>query len=273
MSDKTRWDDLDAFRAVARFGGLSAAARETGASAPTLGRRMHALERQLGRELFRRRSHGYDLTAEGRALLRAVDAAAATIERAVARNAEGVVPTVRVSAGTWTSLALARRITSLAGDPPDLRLSFVSSEAVLSLNRREAAIGIRNRQPTEAGLAGRRLRRVEFAAYATADASDGWIAVAGDAPSARWLRGRDVTVLHEASHPRLALDLALAGAGRVVLPTFAGDAEAGLEQVGDPIPELAHDSWLVAHDEDRHRPPVRRALDRIAAILAGQGAG
>ena len=46
------WDDLHLFLAVAREGGLSPAARATGRSAATLGRRMLALERAMGRELF-----------------------------------------------------------------------------------------------------------------------------------------------------------------------------------------------------------------------------
>ncbi len=43
------WDDLRLFLAVARHEGLAPAAAEIGKSAPTLGRRMLALERQLGR--------------------------------------------------------------------------------------------------------------------------------------------------------------------------------------------------------------------------------
>lgn len=45
---KAGWDDLHLFLAVAREGGLSPAARATGRSAATLGRRMLALERAMG---------------------------------------------------------------------------------------------------------------------------------------------------------------------------------------------------------------------------------
>lgn len=104
MNEKTyggvRWDDLAAFLVVARAGGLSAAARSLGASAPTLGRRMHALERALGRELFLRRTHGYDLTDAGRELQREIESAAGKIERATARTARDALPLVKLSAGT-----------------------------------------------------------------------------------------------------------------------------------------------------------------------------
>ncbi len=69
--DETRasWDDLHLFLAVAREGGLSPAARTTGRSAATLGRRMLALERSIRRELFVRHERGYELTADARELL------------------------------------------------------------------------------------------------------------------------------------------------------------------------------------------------------------
>jgi len=272
MNERTRsglrWDDLSAFLAVARTGGLSAAARETGASAPTLGRRMRALERVLGRELFVRRTHGYDLTEAGREMLREIEGVSGRIERIVARPGEDALPLVKLSAGTWTTLVLVQRCLELTGDPPDLRIRFLAAEDILSIGRREAAIGIRNRRPTEAGLAGRKLARVHFAAYAVPGSPQDWIRVLADTPSARWVAARAAdAALYEVSHPRLALDLTLTGTGRVVLPTFIGDAEPRLTRVGEPIEELSHDQWLVAHDDDRRLPEVRRAIDREYRIL------
>ena len=268
------WNDLAAFLAVARSGGLSAAARETGASAPTLGRRMRALERALGRELFVRRTQGYGLTEAGERLCAELAEAEARIGRATARH-DAEAPPVRIAAGTWTMLALAESLPRLVGDPPDLRLRLLAGEDVLSLARREAAIGFRNRRPVEAGLAGRRLRRVEFAPYATpglaardVGAAERWIVVRAGTPSARWVAARcGARVACETDAPRLALDLALLGVGRALLPTFVGDAREELVRVGPAVDELAHDQWLVAHQDDRSLPEVRRALDRIAAVF------
>ncbi|MEM1264392.1 MAG: LysR family transcriptional regulator [Pseudomonadota bacterium] len=262
-----RWDDLAAFLAVARAGGLAAATRSAAQSAPTLGRRMRELERAIGRELFVRRSHGYDLTDAGVALLREVEEVARRISHATAGPTDGGLPLIKVSAGTWTSLALARQWQAIVGDPADVRLRFVSSEAVLSLNRREASIAVRNRRPTEQGLAGRKLGRNEFSVYSAPGAPDRWILHRVDTPSSRWAKAQAAQDMsHEVSHPRLALDLALAGAGRIVLPTFIGDQEPTLERRRAPIPELSHDAWLVAHDDDRHLPDIRRVIDRIAEL-------
>ena len=262
------WDDLAAFLAVARQGGLSAAARLTGGSAPTLGRRMRALERALGRELFVRRSHGYDLTAAGRRLAGDLETAEAAILRATVPPEGPASPLVKVAAGTWTALALAEAMPRLLGDPPDLRIRLLPGEEALSIPRREASIGLRASRPSEAGLAGRRLRRVAFAPYAAPGAPTRWIGVRARTPSARWVAERHETdVAAETDSPRAALDLALAGVGRLVLPTFVGDGRAGLERTGPEIEDLAHEQWLVTHDADRREPAMRRAIDRIVAAL------
>ncbi|SLN11806.1 DNA-binding transcriptional activator GcvA [Roseivivax jejudonensis] len=263
------WSDLAAFLAVARHGGLSGAARDIGSSAPTLGRRMRSLERMLGRELFVRRTHGYDLTEAGMRLRDDLQPAEAAILRATTPKQDYALPLVRIAAGTWTMLALTRRLPSITGSPPDLRARLLQGEDILSIPRREAAIGFRNRRPVEAGLAARTLRPVTFAPYAAPGAARQWIVVRAKTPSARWVAARcGHAVAAEVDTPRLALDLALGSVGRTLLPTFVGDAETGLERVGEEIDDLKHDQWLVTHDDDRKLPEIRRALDRIVDAFA-----
>ena len=262
------WRDLQSFLAVAEAGGLSGAARATGTSAPTLGRRMRALERRLGRDLFVRRTHGYDLTEAGSALRDRLRGVEASIARATHRSAGDTLPLVKLGGGTWTLHMLAAAVPSLVGDPPDVRLRLVAGENVLSIRRREAAIGLRNARPEESGLAGRRLRTVRFAAYGAADASR-WIVSDAATPSATWARARAERdgIACEVTQPRLALDLALAGIGRAVLPTFVGDAEPRLKRTGGFIEELEHEQWLVTHQDDRDLPEIRRVIDRLVASL------
>ena len=74
------WDDLRLFLSVARLGGLSAATATTHLSAATLGRRVTALETQVGEPLFTRSQTGYRLTQAGEELLkRAEDVEAAML--------------------------------------------------------------------------------------------------------------------------------------------------------------------------------------------------
>ncbi|WP_372424452.1 LysR family transcriptional regulator [Salinarimonas chemoclinalis] len=266
------WSDLHLFLAVARAGGLSPAARLTGTSPATLGRRMVALERALGRELFVRHERGYEPTADGRKLMDDLADVEARIQRLTARPDPGARPLVKVSAGTWTTLALLGRLDEITGTPADVRLRFIAAENILHISRREAVIGFRNRPPSEDGLAGRRLARVEFAPYAAPGAPDLWIKVAADTPSARWLdRTIGPNALCEVVAPRNSLDLALAGKGVALLPTFVGDTEPRLARVGETVPELAHEQWLVTHQDDRHLPEVRRTIDRMCRVLTRRG--
>ncbi|MDP2732341.1 MAG: LysR family transcriptional regulator, partial [Hoeflea sp.] len=143
MSENTGWDDLRLFLAVAREGGLSPAARATGSSAATLGRRMLALERSMGRELFVRHERGYELTAEARQLVEELTRIETRIARVTAARGDMERPLVKVSAGTWTTLALLDDLDVLTGSPADIRLRFVASEARLDIARREVVIGVR----------------------------------------------------------------------------------------------------------------------------------
>lgn len=260
---KLNWEDLRLFLAVARAGGLSAAASATGKSAPTLGRRMLAVEAAVGSELFRRLPRGYELTEQGEDLLtRVVDLE--TQIQSLGRSAGTGPAVVKISAGSWMTHVLCRRIQAIQNGLGATRLQFISAEHVLDIAHREAVIGIRNRRPEQRGLACRKIGHVQFAGYAAGKSVKPWVKVAVKTPSAAWLaaqpHGGNAV---EVTSPRNALDLACAGVVRAVLPTFVGDAQEGLLRVTPTIPELSHDQWLVTHDEERFQPDVRRVIDRI----------
>ena len=261
------WNDLRLFAAVARHGTLAAAARETGVSHPTLGRRMRALEEALGRELFRRARNGYRLTEAGREIVEGLAGVEERIEALGVQTREALP--VTVSAGTWTMHALA---PSLGGLAADVRLRLSTAERTLDIARRETLIGVRNREPTEQGVAARRVGTVRFAPFAVDGNVRRWVHVTRDTPSARWT-GEAVRASPEAaievSDPRTALDLARAGLARALLPTFVGDRDAALSRVGPAVEELAHAQWLVVHGTERHARPVRRVVERVAEILRG----
>jgi len=114
---------------------------------------------------------------------------------------------------------------------------------------------------------------VKFAIYARDETVQTWARVVGNTPSAKWVdvmaRNKDTI---EVTSPRNALDLALAGSARIVLPTFIGATVGGLKMMAAPIEELEHEQWLVTHHEDRFLPEVRKVIDRIYDLLKQQGA-
>ncbi len=264
---KFDWDDLRLFLSVAREGGLAAAAASTGKSPPTLGRRMLALERRLGCDLFRRMARGYELTDEGQDLLAKATTLENQLRPMIETDPDQALPVVKVSAGIWVTRLLCAHVPELTGSDR-IRLRFIAADEKVDIGRREALIGIRNQQPEGIGLAGRRITRIRFAAYARHDNIETWARVIGTTPSAKWVQetARQTNAI-EVTSPRNALDLALRGTARVVLPTFVGAQLEELKQVSPLIKELEHDQWLVTHNEDRFLPEVRKVIDRIFVIL------
>jgi len=65
-----RWDDVRFFLAIARESSLSGAARALRVDHATVGRRLSALEQQLGAKLFNRTPEGFAITSAGQAMLK-----------------------------------------------------------------------------------------------------------------------------------------------------------------------------------------------------------
>lgn len=286
MNEKLTWDDLEVFFHVAESGGLSAAGRATGLSPPTVGRRMLALEQRSGQTLFLRSQSGYALTPAGRALLdrvRVMQAAAVPVHEILFAQQE--TPLIRLSAGTGTAQFLADKFSLLSRPGDGFRLNFVTTEAVLDIAHREVDLGIRNR-PAEAGnLASRKLGTLRFAPYRSWSAGRhpetmGWVALDPSYarhPAASWLHQQGHTISVLATSIATIHDLVRAGAGIGVMPCMIGDCDPSLARAGPVIHALTEEQYLVMHDDDRHRPPIRRLIERIvkiyddnAPVLAGE---
>jgi DNA-binding transcriptional LysR family regulator len=271
------WDDLRLFLDVARLGGLSAATATTKLSAATLGRRVTALERQIGEPLFVRRQTGYELTSAGEELLRRAEDVEQSM-LAVSRWRDGNLGdrVVRVSAGTWTSAFISSHIGEIWQVTDGIRVELVTANEKVDIGRRAADLGLRSARPTEPGLAGKRIGTVAHALYAGRNLINGveagmFVGVVGDAAnlaSARWLmahHGDRIGV--RGNDPHSVRELVAAGAGLSVFPCFAADSDPRLVRVASVITELTAEQWLVSHHEERHQPEVRRVADRITALM------
>lgn len=267
---KQSLDDILLFLAITEHGGLAGAARATGTSAPTLGRRMTELETRLNCRLFHRGPRGYALTARGRQLQDDMAGLATFPHRLRAFTETEAQPRVRLTAGLWTARFLARHFARICPPGGAFGLDFVAADQRLDIARREADIGIRNRRPDQPWLSARRTGNVYMAVFASDPSVPGYIALHGAqaiTPSTRWVRRHKADeIAVTVSDMTLALSLAQQGAGRVVLPTFAA-AGTDLLQVGPVISDLTTEEWLVSHHEARNDPPIRAALDAIAAVL------
>ncbi len=158
MNSALRWDDLQLFLAVAEEGSLSAAARRLRLGQPTMSRRMHELELQVGEALFTRLSQGSPLTLAGQRLLPATqrmaewatEAMGASLSPRSLKQAQG---TVRIAAPPGIATEMLLPLTAkLRISHPALQIQILAGVEVLNLSRGEADMALRTHRPTDADL-------------------------------------------------------------------------------------------------------------------------
>src|SRR5262245_47812290 len=141
------WDNLRYFLELVRAGTLVATARRLGVDYTTLSRRILALEKEVGTQLFERRASGYHLTDSGKCLLahvEAIESSTLAIEEAVSGGNERVSGHVRIGAtegfgGTF----LAPRLAAFTKRYPDLEVDLLAMmPRVVNLSEYEADISI-----------------------------------------------------------------------------------------------------------------------------------
>jgi len=270
------WDAYQIFLLVARHGGLSGAASETGLSPATIGRRMIEFERRIGRPLFVRSQSGYALTGDGRQLLEQLSDMEAAARRIEAWREEAAAPAlVRLAAGTWIAWLVSENFPALLTERDPFRIDLHIAEQRAALAHRECDIGIRAFEPEELNLAKIPAGTTAYAPYRARNTPDHgpgrWLAVDTENAISAYLRwpheNKAENIVVTVNRPRSLRDLALAGAGIAVLPCFVGDLEPKLERAGPEIAELRHRQWIVMNNDDRYRREIRTVADRLSKLL------
>jgi DNA-binding transcriptional LysR family regulator len=269
------WDDLRYFTAVARCGGLSGAARDLGMSAQTVGRRVAALEADVGTPLFVRHPSGYRLTADGRTMLtdaEVVEEAMARLRTNATFQTGKVAGLVRLAGPeTLTADILLPGLRPLLDRYPALTLEVVTGIAPIGIARGEADIALRLVRPERGALTVRQIGRMAHALYASPEVKVdrdharlvGW-SEAYDLPAARWLQkitGRKPDVLINSLAGQQAA--IRAGIGIGVLPCFLAEGLTRLETPPAPVEPL----WLVAHATDMVSDRTKLVYDAIVEII------
>lgn len=280
------WDDLRLVLAVGESGSLTGAAARLGVSHPTVFRRVNRIEARLGVRLFERARDGYGLTPAGEevvALATRMAAEVTELERRLAGRDLRPSGIVRLTTTDTLMLGpLPPLIAELRRREPAITLEISTTNAFLSLSRREADIALRPAAAPPAPLVGRKLSAIATAIYAPRDrgpvdpadlAGQDWV-LPDDSlsalPAALWAAERrlDRRAAFRANS-LLALRAAAAeGLGLTILPCYVGDAEPRLARVGAPLPELASELWLLAHPDLRRVGRIRAVLDGLAALIA-----
>ena len=286
------WDNLRVFLAIARAGRISGAARELGVEHTTVGRRLAALEEQLGVGLFYRTAAGYRLTGHGERILASAEAMdrTATEIRARAREGSGALAgRVRVAmieelAAHW----LAPALPGFRAAYPGIDLQVLVGIRPVDLARGEAELAIRTPRPRQAGLAAVRLARpTTTGLYASRALLGGRRLRVRDVASLRglplaiytapyhalqaaaWFQPvlDAATVVLTTDNSETLLAAARAGVAVAVLPRLLARGAADLVAVSDDL--CLHDQWLVTHPEFRRDPSVRAVGELLRAAADG----
>jgi DNA-binding transcriptional LysR family regulator len=286
------WDDARHFLAIHRKGSLSAAARQLGVNQSTVGRRLIALEEELGAKLFLRTREGYRIAPAGERLLphaERMEDEATAISREITGQVATLSGTVRVTtADLFGARIIAPLLVRFHERYPDIDLELDADNRLRSLSKREADMAIRIGGQLETGVAVRKLGEFSNSAYASKDyiarrgrpRDDDWAGhdfIGFSDPlirmgESRWIEERAVKgrVVMRTINTLGMLTAAVAGLGIAVLPCYAGDPEADLVRLVPPSKCVQHSMWLVVHEDMRHAARIRAISDFLAEGIRAQ---
>lgn len=276
MNKSLSWSDYETVLCIAEEGSLTAAARATGQSHPTMTRHLNGIESRLGARLFDRLRTGYVPTETGLVLLEtAQHMRALTLDAERQVQGQDTRPEGSVTLTTTDTLLmglLAPVIPDFRSDYSEVTLDVRTSNTVFDLSRRDADIALRPSSSPDLNLAGQRLGVIRHAFYrpsswtAEEAMSGPVIGMSDDMPDDRFH-----SVLRDyALEDRVGLKVnsllasyqtARSGLGIALLPTYLAEGEEGLVRQTNVIPAMDTDLWLLVHPDLQKTARVRAVLD------------
>ena len=163
-----------------------------------------------------------------------------------------------------------------AAHPDDgLRLCCKQLMPSEDLTYRHGMIALFDAAPKTGNVAVRRSVEIAYCVYRSADRALEqdlpWISIGTEVAASdaeKWVFRNHERQIHTWTNaPDVLARLIASGAGRGVLPVFVGDAMPALVREGSVIEDLTHPLWLAVNDDDRHRPEMRLAIDRLSALF------
>ncbi|WP_208514109.1 LysR family transcriptional regulator [Variovorax paradoxus] len=280
------WSDVKIFLAVARAGSLGGAARLTGQSQPTMGRRLRVLEREVGQALFQRGKDGFVLTDEGASVLahsERMEEEALAFERRLAGQAQQLEGLLRVSSSDWFGVHILTPVfAEFVRQHPLVNIELITDARLFSLARREADLVFRIQPFDEAEVVQRKAVHVAYRVYRAKGTahpmrSDGQgvplitlDSAFQDFPDAAWLRKKlpKARVAFGSNSREAQARMCAAGVGLAVLPAPLGDACAALEVVDLGGLPPGRDVWVGFHRDLRRLGRLRALVDATVERLS-----
>ncbi|RED54314.1 LysR family transcriptional regulator [Aestuariispira insulae] len=273
------WDDLRIFRTIAEQGNLTAASRVLGLTQPSVGRRLAALEHNLGQDLFLRLGRQWKLTELGQALMKdtgRMAEAAQAIKRRIAAHDNQLSGTVTITSTEGLgAFWLPQRLAALAKDYPSLTIEIRPENRLVDLADLQADLALRfNRTEDPSAIArpfgklryglfaspgylksnGEPVRESDLSKHAFAGHTDRYAHM----PDMQWMLDRlPNTVFRMRSDSALTQASAVkAGLGIAALPCYLAEAIGGIERVLPQTELPGRPLYLTAHMDLRHSAKV-----------------
>ena len=266
-----------------------AAARRLKISQPTMGRRIAALEQELGSSLFTRSARGLAMTETGEAILehaRRMESEALSVGRIAGGADQELTGRVRISSAEGLCVEwLIPLLIEFHRRYPAVILEIVASNEALNLLRREADIALRLFRPKQVDLIALKLAALPYGLFASRDylARHGTPRTRADLRRHRAVAAEESLMrLNQAPWQRFeslfeagnivfrsnsfpAQEAAVrAGFGIGAMPLHTGRSAPELVPVLAAESHFAGDLWLVAHSDLRRNARIRAAFDFIA---------
>lgn len=281
------WDDLRYVLAIARGRTLSRAAERMGATHTTVGRRLRALEQAMGARLFDPTPDGFTPTAAGRQVIDAaerMESETMALEARVLGQDTHLEGKLRVATLDLLLRRFIGAFSAFVSRYPSVELTVTTSDVEVSLARREADVAFRMTNTPPETLVGRKVGRVPFAVYASAELVQ---RVGADAPLSaypwiHWDERLQPTWLDEwlAAHApgaRVAArvdvglmalrELVASGLGVHFLACPDGDADPSLVRISPVEPTFERSLWLLTLEDLRNTSRVRAFMDHLEPIV------
>ncbi|MBW6417469.1 LysR family transcriptional regulator [Celeribacter sp. PS-C1] len=287
MMHRPNWDDYRFVLAVARSGSVSGAARELGVNHATVLRRVAAIEKRLGVELFEKSVRGYDIAPEKLRLIEAareVEAAVGAVERLAQVGEAPLAGVIRVtSTDTFCQTVLPKLLARLSahesGHGHELSFELLSTNSHLDLSRLHADVTVRPTYKLPDDLFGDMATQMAFGFYASSEAvpEDHWLGLTGGIGRSHAGQKLREELERRRVHFMAASDsfltlraLAEEGMGRVMLPVFMGNASKMLRRITPVLEVPPVPIFVASHVDLADAPRLRQARSRIALALEAE---
>ncbi|MDM1270801.1 LysR family transcriptional regulator [Acinetobacter indicus] len=277
---KVDWDHLRFFLVLARAKTLTNAARLMEVEHSTVARRIQALENTLGTQLFKREAKGYELTAEGLALVPRVEQMEQSFIQIDKRH-DPLQGRVRIGAPEGFGTAfLARLLAEFSQHYPSLTIDLIPVPKTIKLSHREADIVISIDRPKSGPYIITRLSNYCLKLYGSQSylQQNPPIRQLEDLKKHRFVDYIDDLVYSSAlyslerlplqvtacfrSNSILAQQIAVStGAGLAILPRFLVHDKPDLQEVlGDQV-SFTYTFWMLTLVDLQHEPKIKLVWD------------